>query len=92
MQLSGADKSNSFSRFMAGSLPPTVTADLESTLDRSREDNPYQLLISRRPHPKPTSMGPINTGKGLEFMIPCGFREANQREKYWLETVTGLLM
>ena len=90
MQLS-ADKSNSFSRFMAGSLPSTVTADLEPVLERSREENPYVMLVSRRPYPKPTSFGPINTGKGLEFMTPCGFREANHREKCWLETVTGLL-
>lgn len=88
---SSVDKSNSFSRFMAGSLPSTVIADLESVLDKNREDNPYLLLVSRRPYPKPTSLGPINTGKGLEFMTPCGFREANYREKCWLETVTGLL-
>ena len=91
MQLSGTEKCSTFSRFMAGSLPQLVTADIENIVEKCREENPYVSLISRRPIPKPTNVGPTKTGKGLEYMLPCGFRESNQREKYWFEIVTGLL-
>ena len=88
----GNSNISSFSRFMAGSLPSSVfnASDPVPGADRGRDDNPYSFLISRRPDPKSTLIGPIKTGKGLDFMTPGGFKENTHKEKYWLETVTAL--
>ena len=85
----GGEGLGSFSRFMQSSLSSSSLPESERpTL--LRDENPYTAFVNRRPDPKPTSFGPTSSGKGIEYMLPGGFREDLNKSRNWAELLSGL--